>query len=231
MAETGGLVVIDLEENDLAEFTDTTAEAGNTIAASTDYILHGSYSLKITFGGSNNGAWGYYTFGAGQTTVYCRIYFHIDTLSMAENDYIDLFSLKDGADSGSLIMGVRIYDKGVPGEYGLYVEARENGGGQIRVNKTNDSIFLDDTDYYIEVYWKAGAGDGEDGFWINGVEEYTASGKTNDNFNIDTIVVGDREGSVPTGGTIYIDDIKADTSPVGAYPVAGGIVVLRRRRM
>lgn len=229
MAESTGLWLANAETNDLTAFTATTINAGNTLASSTDVVLHGSYSYKETFGGTNPSAYGYYTV-SDLTDVYARLYFRIDTLTVADNNGIDILSLKDG---GATIANVRVYGTGVAGAYGCRASFANNAGYYDRYNHLNDTIFEDDTTYCIELHWKQGDGDGVEEFWIDNVEMYSNSAQTNTNKAIDGVYAGNSAGATPDAGTVYFDDVKANSSKIGLYSEASSIapVVMHHLQM
>ncbi len=232
MPETGGIAIADAEENDLSDFTGTKQDAGNVIAASTDRILHGNYSYKLSFAGSDKDVAGWIDFAA-KTEVYARMYFNVDVVDWANAEYLeDFLGLHDVNEAGATLISVRLYriDASNMG-YRLYVT--DNAGTAYKIDQRSVSNFVPDQTYLIEIHWKQGNGDGEWGFWIDGDLKGSGNTETNDNYDIQTVKVGNTTGVIP-GNTcvLYIDDLKVDTSYIGAYSApAGGIVVLRRRRM
>jgi hypothetical protein len=85
----------------------------------------------------------------------------------------------------------------------------------------SETITLGNT-YYIELYYKiasgAGANDGVVQCWINGVSKVNLTNVDNDTLTFDRLRAGEWGNRVPTNGSILsVDDIKADTSQVGAY--------------
>lgn len=233
MAEETGLWLADAEENDLLEFTGTGVETDNTLVASTDLIIHGSYSFKATFGGTNNGCCGYYDFGGALTEIYMRLYFQIDTLTLADNQGIDILAGHMTSHAGTVVARCRIYGTGVAGQYGCRASFRDNTALNDRYNQLDGNIFQDDTEYFVELHWKQGNGNGVEEFWIDGDSKYSASNITNTNYTIQSVIACTKIANTPTAGTVYFDDVKASDSYIGAYSGAGSIVPLllnQRRR-
>ena len=226
MGEDVGLYLADADDND--SFTGGVQAGANAFVASTDRVIHGVNSYKLTFDGSNLNNYKYNTY-IGQADVYARCYFNIDVFDLSNGQYSQLFNIYDGT---TVIVLFRLY-KNASG-IGYQIRQRDNSTGiTVTIDKNNQDIFSLDTDYYIETRWLQGASsDGGVEFWINGVSEGSDFSQSNNNYEADRVYIGPIGGTV-LGATsiIYLDDIKIDTSPIGAYSVAGGIVVLRRRRM
>jgi hypothetical protein len=220
MAEPTGLFLADAEENDLLEWTGTEVHASNTLAASADYKLHGNYSFKAVYGGGNY-ACGYYTHGSDLTESYCRAYFRIDTLTIADNTYLHILTCRESR-WGDVVWQFRLAGTGTAGQYGYLFMVADDSGLNIRVNERDSNIFQDDTDFYIEAHFKQGNGNGVEELWINGASIYSASTITNTNYVTRTFRAGgDDYSDTPTSGTLYFDDCKVDSSYIGAYSAGG----------
>lgn len=218
MAESGGIVVIDAEEGDTSEFDSVTQEGSNTFAADAGAANNGSYGFKITYDGTNDEAYGYDGFTA-ETDVYARCYVYIpSTLTSAT------------AWSRTFFLG--IWDAAVPcarasfkynGSNTAYTWETWLAYGVVDTDATN---FSTDAWHYVEIRYLKHAATGGVQMWVDGTLVHDdldqAAG-----LDPDRVYVGSTSGSTPAVASdyFYLDDIKVDTSQVGAYSDAGGASV------
>lgn len=227
MAEATGTWLANAETGSVDAFTGTLIESGNTFAAATDVVINGVWSYKSTFGGTTEDAGAYRDMG-GLTEIYVRCYFKIISLELADNNDMNLISIRDTNVNGNLLAQVHLYGTGTADQYGCRATFRNNTSIYDRYDQLNGNIFQSGTEFLIEMHWKQGASaNGVEEFWIDGVEKYSNSAQTNNNFSVGTIIVGGRHENIPSSGIVYYDDIKADTSYIGAYSdvAVGGISI------
>ncbi len=76
-----------------------------------------------------------------------------------------------------------------------------------------NEVLTYDTWHSIEIYAKIGNGDAAVGLWIDSVSKASASGFSNDNYDIESVMAGCLWSTNYTsnGEYFYLDDIKADT--------------------
>ena len=225
MPETGGLFIIDGESAGSTpwEFDSLSEEGSNTVALAAAAKNNGDYGYKITFDGTNDYAYGIKTF-VEQTELYVRLYVYFPAGLDLGGAYANHFILRL-FDGGTYIAGLGVRSTlstpSTPNQW--YFDYRFAAGYAAGLT-TN-------TWHYIEIrFLQHGSAGGAEG-WINGDAIFSDVNQA-EAAAVDTIHVGaPGGGSIPGAADyLYIDDIKADTSYIGAYSV-GGIVVLRRRRM
>jgi len=234
MAESGGLFIIDAESPGESpyEFDSVSEEGSNTIAPDMDANSGNGDSTqgyKITFDGINDYAYGSYAF-TEQTVLYIRTYIYIPTaLEIGSWKELRVMNLKDGG--------------AVQGNWGL-----ESTGDatfakwQLRWGATNqqtDTNFSLDTWHYVEIYFLQDGAAGGVRLYVDGDIVLSDLDQDTSSVAIDGIDVGSfsANGAPGPGDYFYIDDIKADTSQVGAYSGDAGISIvpfimqqMRRRR-
>lgn len=219
MAETTGVALIDFETGDTSQCTSVVEEGSNTFAAGAGGALHGSYGGIATFDGTNNDAYGVKTFDAA-SEMYARCYLKFSS------DYDSNTGLGAVLGFNSELLAVaRIttYDSGT-GLTWRRLYYRTDAGETYTA--LGDAVTLDQT-YLLEIHFKAASGDGNnDGeihCWIDGTEEVALTNVDNDTITVDRLSFGQFNAQVPTvGSIIYVDDVKMDTSRIGAYSDAGG---------
>ncbi len=228
MGETGGLFVIDLETGDLSQFSATSAPGSTVLDAHVDAKNNESYGLRVIGDGSSSYVYGSKTVG-DETELYTRCYVYIDSgMTLGSFQEVSILALLDGGTRLCKIMYQN--DTGSPG-------APESWRviGQALPNTGSGTNFSLDTWHRVEIHWKAGSGaDGGAQVWVDGDSIFNDFSDNLTAYSVDTVRIGaDFNDNMSNGNFVYIDDIKAAlTGPIGAYSVAGGgIVVLRRRRM
>ena len=220
MAETGGLWIIDAEEGDTSEFDATTVEADNELAAGVDYKAHGTYGFRAYMGGSNDAAWGRKNF-TEQSDIYVRMYVYISDNFDINTAYgtSALLRLYDGENDHCLSMGMRDYSG--DGEVSAwYYDIQEGSNGQ------SDTNFSTGEWHYIEIHWVSDESAGGGEIWVDGDLIISDVDQNTSALVPDNCRAGINYASaVPDlGDYLLFDDIKADTSPIGAYSDAGGAV-------
>ncbi len=230
MAETGGLFIADAEENNLDEFDSTFVQGTNTIAAAAAAKNQGSYGFLLSYSGSDNQIYGEKAF-TEEAEVYARIYFRFDAnFNLAAWQIYTILTIYDGTIvGGTLIAEVAAMNltgsTAVPG----YVDI--NGAS---ITETWSAFTWEvNTFYLVELRYKSNNGAGGAEAWINEVKKVTKMDENTSANGANRIVMGSVIHVGPNAACeVWMDDLKLDTSYIGAYSDAGGgIVVLRRRRM
>lgn len=229
MAESGGLFIIDGEDAGSTpwEFDSLTEEGSNTFALDVNAKNNGSYGYRATFDGVNDDCRGVKAFSE-VNEIYARAYIYIkaDLDLDATSRALTVFALYDGA--------TRI----------CRVDIKAGGGSATPImwafddrdhSATSEINFSRGAWHYIEIHWKAGTGaDGGGQFWVDGDLLFDSLDGDHTAYLVDEIRIGGMASTGypdTNGDTIDFDDIKADTSYIGAYSVDEAIAILRRRRM
>jgi len=222
--ESGGLLVVDLEEGDTSDWTSTQVGGTATVAASEGSKHEGIYGMVVTGDGSTLTIYGEKTF-TETDDVYVRIYFYIpDGASLGASGStrsIRAFSINDGTTICSSFLLKQDYDVSQIDSVTWSLETPwvgEQGHTDISTN----------TWYYTEMRYKGGDADtGGAQFWLNGVSKYSSFIQNTSTAHPDRARVGSLStyqgsGVLQSAHTLYFDDIKGDTSQVGAYSGSSG---------
>ena len=213
--ETGGLFVADAEDGGTADFTGVTTAGTATFAAGA-VANNGSYGYTATSDGASN-AFGYKTFDA-QGDMYLRFYVRVKSGFNISGTYVlqQIFSLKNAA--GNMSMRGAVYEQ-AEGHFYIYVNMPWGG----YVSGTSAEISLD-TWYRVEAHFKVDGSVGGGQAWLNGTSflnnftlNTTSKEPVKAEIGISTAINISGAGSV-----VYFDDVKADTSPIGAYGGGAG---------
>lgn len=220
--ETGGILVIDAEEGDVSEFTSTTTAGDATITADAGAKNNGTYGFKL-LGDGTNVCCGTKTFTEA-ADIYVRFYFYVPTGTVVGATgtarSIKVLDIYDGATQLCWVTLQQPWDA-------TYVTSASIIMQTPWVGETVFTVTLDAWNY-IEVRYKGG--DAETGgyqCWLNGVSKASNFVQNTGAYAADSIKAGNvalyHAGSVLADDDFfYIDDIKADTSAVGAYSGGAG---------
>jgi hypothetical protein len=219
VAESSGILLLNAEDNDLSGLT-ITEEGSNDLTISSGAALHGSLGYNFAFSGNSgeNLLYFYKSFTAG-ADIYARCYFKFSSeFSFLDSEYFSVFSLYDS--TGNYLCFPRFRWSGTKLTLD-YFNCRTNTGAASSSAINFDISF--DTLYYIEMRYKSGSGDGDAQLWIDGTPKASLANLANNNYQASRVWSGNWRGGVPTAGSkIYIDDIKVDSSYIGAYTESGG---------
>ena len=218
MAESGGIWIADAEENNTDEWTGgLTEEGSNTFTVTEAAAIHGTYGFQLDFDGTNNDCYGEFDFITPQTNVYIRFNLNLAVLATGGSGDMDIFRC---ADSGvGTAIQARIFER-ANNKWGLNVWV--NNGATFILNNSGSDIFTEATEYYIEFHYIQHASNGGAEVWVDGVEKASVLNLNTSGYNVDVLRVGSHFRSVPSAASIiYIDDVKADNSYIGAYSAAG----------
>lgn len=223
--ESGGVFATGFEDEVDAmttDFTGKTTNGTNTVVITTaaGTFKDGAKGGKVTFDGTNKIAYAYKNI-TDQTDLYVRAYFKLksDFTIGADYNWVELLSLYDGA---SELVSLGVQRRGTSGVFRWIVRLNPSGeyvysggaAGEIAVN----------TWYYFELHFVCGTGaNGGAVFSVDGVQKGSLLNKNYSANAIDTIRVGNSAvwaTGTPGASEIYFDNIKADTSAIGACALA-----------
>lgn len=238
MAESGGLLIIDGEDAGSTpwEFDSLTEAGSNTFALDGDAANNGSYGYKATLDGSNADAHGVVAFGSAQSDIYVRTYVYISSgLSVGDGgyNYLSFLYISDsagGEGNTCAFFAVRNYGGNEVAHW--YVGG--NGASDVST-ATNFSV---GAWHYVELHYVEDASVGGIEAWVDGTQIVDDIDQDSSGRSASRIYAG--AGPVGAGviddaaDFIYIDDLKADTSYVGAYSASSAnavpILLNQRRR-
>jgi len=214
MAESTGLLLLNAEDNDLSGLT-ITEEGSNDLTITSGASAHGSLGYNFAFSGltGENLLYSLKQFSTG-SDIYARCYFYIPSAFSSNTNNIGTIYLKYGSFSSNNVAYVRLY----------------NNAGTITVQRfyyyintgitytSLTSAVSRDAWHYIEIRYKSGAGDGVAECWLDGNKIASNTGLTNNTYEAGYVSFGNYEAGVPTADApMYFDDIKVDSSYIGAY--------------
>ena len=193
------------------EYDSLTIGSGNTIAPSTDQAAAGSYSYKVTLGGTSRDARMTENFST-VTEFYRKFRVYIDSISFAAYESGYICTLTTG-DYGTLLLGLKV------GRAGGTAVDRWYTVGQGLANQDSTTNFSFDAWHTVEVYWKQGSGSAIHRVTIDGtvIREQTTGTSAN---SATQSAIGHIGGDNPTGGTLYFDEDEA----YDAIPSSGSVV-------
>ena len=218
-AETEGLFLADAEPaGGVGDFDGTSTEGDMSIAGIEAAQCHGSYGYKITYDGTNDLAYGYFTL-SDLTELWVRMYVYLPSSLTPGGTWKQLYliQLYDGA-SYAIRMGIQ--SNATPAYYTWVSQVSGQGLGQ---SATNFSL---DAWHYIEVHWISDGEVGGASVKVDGSgliitdEDQDTSG-----FAIDSARFGSTLNTAvtPANDYFYMDDIKGSSVDwVGPYSEAGG---------
>ncbi len=212
--ENEPLFVIDAETGDVSQWDNLVLSAGNTFTADLAASRSGSYGFKAEMSSTA----GDYSYGekiiSGQNEIYLQFYVYIpsDSYPMinqsTERSWV-IGHIQDDTENvqlASLEMQSSSVDLQV---YRLVYASNTQQWNLLYINE----VLSYDTWHSIEIYSKVDAGDAAVGLWIDGVSKASASGFSNDNYDIESVIAGCEWGTNYTVDEeyFYIDDIKIDS--------------------
>lgn len=216
MAESFGVLLINGEGtgSDPWEFDSKTEEGGNTFDLSTDSALHGVNGYELVFAGSDPDCFADVAF-TQQADTYLRSYIKIPSWVGSNNDTYDFYLCQDGSTSAFLI---RLTYHSATTAFGVEAFIVRSGGWTTLYSAAASDILSVGTTYYLECRYLNGSTTGGGEIWIDNVSKGSDYTLDTSHYFIDGIEIGITAGSNPGAtSTIYFDDIKVATSPIGAY--------------
>ena len=186
------------ETNNYDAWTGTVITSGETIAASSIYAHHGTYSSKSTSNGNATVENAYFYYDADLAEVYVRAYVWIDSHNInAAGDQISIIRIRTGT---TLLahFGIRMT------------------GGVVRwwMQVRNGTAYVDSYSgtpqtgqwYCVEGHWKLHASTGGGELFIDGTSVLSTWVRDTDNYgNLTRIAIGIAETSGTTTAVVYAD--------------------------
>ncbi len=218
---SGGITnifTIDAETGNTSQWTTVISDTGNTFTADVAALRSGSYGFNVamsnTLGDNDYGS----KTVSGENEIYLKFYIYIPTNSypmynqtiargwVISHMYDDL----ENVSIASLEMQGNLTNLQV---YRLVYATNTQQFNIIDVSE----VLTYDTWHSIAMYTKIGSGDGIVRLWIDDTLKAEATGLTNDNYEIESIITGCLWASnyTATGEYIYLDDITADDGYIG----------------
>jgi hypothetical protein len=220
LPETADIAVIDGEDagSDPWEFDSIEKNGSNTFELVADAAAHGGYGYRTTYDGVNTKVIGIKSF-ASQTEVYFRFYIRIKsgfTVTRSGWSFYIFNGLIDLSRHVNLSIGTTGFD---PTDWELT-------GDGISGMSTTTNFSLGDW-HYIDLYWKAGTGDGAVKLWIDGDVVSDQSGLNTGAVGLNKLQLGSaiEQGDPTNGDYIDYDDLLVSTTgPLGEYFGGGDAV-------
>lgn len=188
-----------------------------SISVSEDAAFSGNRGMRVLFD-EQRPAYVQDNAPEAETRYHARFYFRLDGIVMGRNDDFDLFAGLDGADTEWFRLQVA--------RVGTQYEVRWFAADNMKsVTKGTSGVSLTDGWHWVEVDWKAGAGDGFLNVTVDGSTPNNLTNLINDQGAIDKVRLGLLEGDIDeTTGYVDFDDFvsRAD-SAIGVAPTASGI--------
>lgn len=219
-AETGGLFVLNAEEGGASpySFGYVYVGTGNTFTISSAVAAHGtsSYAQYLDSAAASRQCFGLKLYSA-QTDVYARCYVYFPTgFSLTGWDEYPIISIT-ASDDTSLARVSAMAAGG--GAFPVYLHLTGLGS----IDEGPSFAWAPDTWYCVEVRWLQNATVGGAQVWIDQVSKASNFTKDTSSKAAARLEIGTSSAStviVNADTTVYTDDIKADTFPVGAYPAS-----------
>lgn len=214
VTEAEPLFTIDAETGDESQWDSFVISEGNTFTADLTAKINGSYGFKVELSDTS----GDYNYGkknvTGLNEIYIQFYVYIPSENYPMHNQITgrnwvIGHIEDVSENNhlaSLIMQGNSTDLQI---YRLVYASNILKWNMLYINE----VQAYDAWHSIEIYAKIGNGDAAVGLWIDGVSKARASGFSNDNYDIESIIAGCLWSTNYTsnGEYFYLDDIKADT--------------------
>jgi hypothetical protein len=215
MAESTGILLLNAEDNSESGLT-IKEEGSNNFSITTGAALHGTYGYNFAFDGTNNELHAIKSFTAG-VDIYARCYFYIPSAFSMNASYLSLLALRDNTSNYACYLRLSYSGSTLTTNRFYY---RTNAGTSY-VNLTN--TISRDVLHVLEMRYKSGSGDGAVELWLDNTSIASASALTNNNYQASSVRMGNTEAGVPTSSSaFYMDDIKVDSSRIGAYADLSG---------
>ena len=223
VVETGGLAIVNAETGDETQFI-STVETGGTIAATTESKNNGAYGFTVTGNGVVTDGYGIKTFTLGSPyDVYIRCYVYVPagtslgTTGTARG--VDILQIYY---STTLLANIYLYQTAgasAVDQIGAQNQRPFNGG-------TNASLSTNAW-HYVELEYRGdNASTGGWAWWVDGSLQNSNFALNTATYRASSFRVGQtgirtNAGVLANAAKLYFDDIKVDTSAIGAYSAAG----------
>ena len=218
MGETGGIFVIDAETGDISQWTNIDLGTDNVVAAHGDYKNEGDYGFRAYVGNDHTDghAYAYKSISEGYNDVYVRAYIYIpSSYDMPTWQVHEVLGFNDGSYGNSAAaIAIENYS-GTPGPPTYW---RFHVIGALADTPRSNTNFSTDQWHYIEVRWVEDGSNGGIEVWVDGDKLCSDLDQDTTSKNVDRAYAGIGVSADPgIGSYLYFDDIKADTSYIGAY--------------
>lgn len=223
--ESTGVFSTGFETGGTSDFTSTTADSGNTVAVDTTIKSHGSYSLKASFGGTNENARANKTISS-QTNVYARLYFYLssDFAIPSADQRVDLMLLREGTTATHLRLAVL---RNSSNQYYIKVDQLYPSTTAIYAGTAGE--ITKENWHYVELNYKVDASVGGSQVWLDGTSKGSNFATNTSGSVISRVEIGGNSAGqvAPSGGAIYMDDFRVNTSQNGAFTAEGDSTIYR----
>jgi len=224
--EGGGVFASGLEDEVDAFTTDfdgKTEAGGNTILVEQSVVHGGSDSAECSFDGTNRDCYAYTTI-TEQSDIYVRAYIRRNSAFefTGTYGYFPILVLRDASTRSVMFLHMRVGDPVT--EIGFHCAVKDNAGASTTLFTSSGTDFTADTWHYVELRYLVDGSVGGGQFWLDGVSKGSNFTLDTSGQDVDTLRVGggseDAWSNLPIANSIlYIDDVKADSSAVGAAAV------------
>ena len=234
MAETADIAVLDGEDAGTTpwEFTSIVEEAGNGFDLDAAAALHGDYGYKVSFGGSNDAAYGKEPMvSVDPCYIRCYFSFPVADYPFSTEATLKKFRLFRAVDASSNVL------------FELWFRANQSAAQIYQIgygdNTTSYAITLPEAvdiplgmSHFVDVGYKKGLDDsGQVEFRLDGNTFYTKAITTSKNSLELRIGSTYAEANPANGEYFYLDDLLVSTTgPIGGYSEAAGtkLVMIRK---
>jgi len=217
------IITIDVEENDLTDFT-TTSTGGGDLSVQ-DYAALAGTNYGVSFVINDTGTlYAFKEISPNTSGVFrARVYFDPNNISMGDNEEFTFFLLREGS-YGDYVAAISLYHSDLGG-YKVRPVAYNDASGNGFTGNLSYSI-TDDPHYFEIIVTRAStdsASDGSAEFWIDGVSKVSASDIDNydtfSNFGMVYFIALGLDAN--TSGEFYMDEcvVNDDGSEIG--PLSG----------
>jgi len=193
------------ESGDLSAWSNSVTGDGN-LSATAAAAIEGNYGLQATVAGQTD----FYVQDespAGDAGYRSRFYFDPDSVTIPNEEHVDLFSAQDATLGTAFYVRLRAVD----GEYQIAAIAVDDNQQETET----DWYTLTNSPHAVELAWQAasssGAGNGSLALWIDGEEAEQLSGIDNDTLRINEVRLGVMSpSSTAISGSIYFDAFRSN---------------------
>lgn len=199
-------------------WTGTTVSSGDAINIIIGAAHHGIRYGQADLGGDGSEAAYCYETITGQTTLYVRAYFRLQTALPVDGQYVYVITARGSGNHAS------IYFSNIGGDYRFTL--RSMNGATTEYTPYSYAYALN-TWYCLELYVYVHATDGAYTVWLNGNQVIALSGKDSDDYgNIVTVQVGCRSSNFTVAHEVDFDCAVIADAYIGteAKPSGRGIV-------
>jgi hypothetical protein len=221
------LFTIDLETNDLSQFT-SSATGGGDLSVAAGAALHGSYGLNVLINDTAN------KYGqkdiTKSTTIRYRFYFDPNSLTMGNNEAFTLAMIYQAGGTYIRLTDIKFSYLTASGYWFTC-----NAYNDVPAAAFTDTKNITDASHYVEVQLTRAAtnvsSDGAIEWWVDGVSQGSATNIDNydlmQTYNWKMQIGACADLDAGTSGTMYIDDLQAndDGGVIGAIITSAAVSI------